>query len=203
MAHNQPQQTTEWENQLVANPKDNFITTIWDAWWAINSSGNPTWRWREVVCLVLWILYSKIPIRQQIRDQNHGGSLRLYFPQRNKGNYLWKTELPWWLWWLRICLQCRKPGFDLWVGKIPWRRKLQPTPVFLPGEFHGQRNQAGYSPWGHKELDTTERLKLSLFTAFPLVNCWFVFLFALKLNSTVNFPWNSVLFLLFCQSCGW
>lgn len=35
MAHNQPQQTTEWENQLVANPKDNFVTTIWDAWWAI------------------------------------------------------------------------------------------------------------------------------------------------------------------------
>ena len=37
------------------------------------------------------------------------------------------------------------------VGKIPWRREWQPTPVFLPGEFHGQK-----SPWGHKELDTTE-----------------------------------------------
>ena len=36
------------------------------------------------------------------------------------------------------------------VGKIPWRRKWQPTPVFLPGESHGQRNLAGYSPWGHK-----------------------------------------------------
>ena len=40
----------------------------------------------------------------------------------------------------------------------PWRRKWQPTPVFLPGESHGQRIPAGYSPWGHKELDTTERL---------------------------------------------
>ena len=39
-----------------------------------------------------------------------------------------------------------------------WRRKWQPTPVFLPGESHGQRNQAGYSPWGHKESDTTEQL---------------------------------------------
>ena len=42
------------------------------------------------------------------------------------------------------------------VRKIPWRRKWQPTPVFLPGESHGQRSLQGYSSWGHKELDTTE-----------------------------------------------
>ena len=48
------------------------------------------------------------------------------------------------------------------VGKIPWRRKWQPTPVFLPGEFHGQKSLAGYSPWGHKESDMTEQLSLSL-----------------------------------------
>ena len=46
--------------------------------------------------------------------------------------------------------------FDAWVGKIPWRRAWQPTPVFLPGESHGQRSLVGYSPCGHKELDTTE-----------------------------------------------
>ena len=45
---------------------------------------------------------------------------------------------------------------DLWVGKIPWRRAWLPTPVFLPGERHGERRLEGYSPWGHKELDTTE-----------------------------------------------
>ena len=45
-----------------------------------------------------------------------------------------------------------------WVGKIPWRRAWQPTPVFLPGESHGQRSLAGYSPWGRKESDTAERL---------------------------------------------
>ena len=45
-----------------------------------------------------------------------------------------------------------------WVGKIPWRRKWQPTPVCLPGESHGWRTLMGYSPWGHKELDTTEGL---------------------------------------------
>ena len=63
----------------------------------------------------------------------------------------------------RICLQCRRPAFNPWVGKIPWRRAWQPTPVFLPGEFHGQRSLVGYSPWGHKELDMTEQLTLSLF----------------------------------------
>ena len=47
-------------------------------------------------------------------------------------------------------LQCRRLRFDSWVGKIPWRRKWQPTPVFLAGEFHGQRSLAGYSPWGRK-----------------------------------------------------
>ena len=41
------------------------------------------------------------------------------------------------------------------VGKIPWRRKWQPTPVFLPGESHGQRSLAGYSLWGRKEVNTT------------------------------------------------
>ena len=48
--------------------------------------------------------------------------------------------------------------FDPWVGKIPWRRKWQSTPVFLPGESHGERSLVGYSPQGLKELDTTERL---------------------------------------------
>ena len=46
------------------------------------------------------------------------------------------------------CSQCRGPRFDPWVKKIPWRREWLPTPVFLPGEFHGQRNLASYSLWG-------------------------------------------------------
>ena len=56
------------------------------------------------------------------------------------------------------CLQCVRPRFNPWVGKISWRRKWQPTPVFLPGISLGQRNLVGYSPWGHKESDMTERL---------------------------------------------
>ena len=49
-------------------------------------------------------------------------------------------------------------GFSPWVGKILWWRKWQPIPVFLPGEAQGQRSLVGYSPWGHKESDTTEWL---------------------------------------------
>ena len=45
---------------------------------------------------------------------------------------------------------------DPWVGKIPWNKKWQPTTVFLPEKFHGQRSLVGYTPWGHKELDTAE-----------------------------------------------
>ena len=50
------------------------------------------------------------------------------------------------------------PGFDHWVRKISWRRKWQPTPVFLPGESYGWRSLVGYSPWGCKKLDMTEQL---------------------------------------------
>ena len=67
--------------------------------------------------------------------------------------------LPLWLSWYRICLQSGRPGFDPWVGMIPWRRERLPTPGFWPGELHGL-----YSPWGYKELDMTEGLSLH-FTA--------------------------------------
>ena len=55
------------------------------------------------------------------------------------------------------CKRCRRHGFHPWVGKVPWRRAWQPTPVFLPGESHAQRSLVGYSPRDHKWLDTTER----------------------------------------------
>ena len=54
---------------------------------------------------------------------------------------------------VRNPLQCGRPGFDPWAGKIPWRRTWQPSPVFWPGEFHEL-----YRPWRCKESDMTERL---------------------------------------------
>ena len=108
---------------------------------------------------------------------NHGPGTGLFAPlfkNTGQGNAqtseLWKAEsfnyiplcssngLPWWLRCWRVCRQCRRPGFDPWVRKIHWRREWPPTPVFWPGESHGQRSLVGYSPWGHKEPDTTEQL---------------------------------------------
>ena len=63
--------------------------------------------------------------------------------------------LPQWLSCKESTCQCRRH----WVGKIPWRRKWQPTPVFLPGKSYGQRSLAGYSSWDCKELDTIERAR--------------------------------------------
>ena len=50
----------------------------------------------------------------------------------------------------------KRQGFDPWVGKVPWMRAWQPTPVFLAGESHGERSLVGYCPQGHKESDMTE-----------------------------------------------
>ena len=68
------------------------------------------------------------------------------------------------LWWLRgkqsscQCRRCRRHGFNPQVRKVPWRRKWQLTPVFLPGKPHGQRSLVGYSLWGRKQSDTIEQL---------------------------------------------
>ena len=74
--------------------------------------------------------------------------------------------LPWWLWLWGIHLQCRRPGFNPQTRKTPWRRKWLPIPAypFLPGEFHGQRSLAGYSPCGPKESDETNTFTFSFFT---------------------------------------
>ena len=57
----------------------------------------------------------------------------------------------------------KRQGFSPGVGKIPWRRKWKPTPVFLPGKSNVQSSPVGYSRWGHKELDTTESVSFFSF----------------------------------------
>ena len=60
--------------------------------------------------------------------------------------------LPRWLKCEESSCQCRTSEFDPWVGKIPWRRKSIPTPVFLPGKSHGQRSLMGYGLWDHRRV---------------------------------------------------
>ena len=69
--------------------------------------------------------------------------------------------------WRECACQCRRHRrlvFNPWVGKIPWSRKWQPTPIFLPEKTHGQRSLADYSPWGHKEFDMTLSTQASTHT---------------------------------------
>ena len=72
-----------------------------------------------------------------------------------------RTGFPWWLSGKEPSCQCRRYGFSPWVWKIPWRMKWQPTLVFLPGEFHGQRSLVDYSPWGCKGSDIIGLLSMS------------------------------------------
>ena len=76
------------------------------------------------------------------------------------------------------CRRWRRLRFDPWVGKILWRRKRQPTPVFLPGKSHGQSSLVGYRPWGRNELDTTWLLnnnnKKKLPVSPPWIEGWHV-----------------------------
>ena len=90
--------------------------------------------------------------------------------------------LPWWLSGKEFVCQCRRPRFDLWLRKIPWRRKWQPAPVLLPGESHGRRSLAGYSPWGcervvHKLVTRTTTARFRSFLLFisgriEVSDCW-------------------------------
>ena len=84
-------------------------------------------------------------------------TIKMLFPTRET---LVSPGLPCWL--RRICLQCRRPGFNPWVGKISWRREWQLTLEFLPEESHEQRILVSHSLWGGKQSDTTELPTTSL-----------------------------------------
>ena len=84
------------------------------------------------------------------------------------------------------CRRWKRCGFDPWVRKIPWSRKCQPAPVFLPGKFHGQRSLTGCSAWGHKELDMTwahaVHTILMMLSFFPFTFCPFVYMYLFLKN---------------------
>ena len=111
------------------------------------------------------------------RDGQRGSTTHQSRKQKRKREmyFLGATDLVWWLSSKEFTCQWRRCRFDPLVGKIPWRRKQQPTPVFSPGKSHEQRSLEGYSPWGRKELDTAERLKQQTTTQISFnCNLWFV-----------------------------
>ena len=78
------------------------------------------------------------------------------------------------------CRSHRRCRFNPWVRKIPWKREWQPIPVFLTGKSYGQRNLAGYSPWGCKESDTTKQLSTHTHTQSMVVEAMDAKLWMLK-----------------------
>ena len=109
------------------------------------------------------------------QDRNEGNQLNwlAVFTRRPCLEYLGLLNLfhglPRWLSGNESACQCRRREFDPWVRNIPQRRKWQPTPVFLLGKPHRQRNLEGYSPWGHKKSDTTEQACKPLLKGAPCV----------------------------------
>ena len=100
--------------------------------------GKIPWRRERLPTLVFW--------PREFHEQSMG-------LQRFRHDWVTFTfTFPWWLSGKESTCQYRKCRFDPWVGKIPWRREWQPTPVFLPGKSHGQRSLAGYSQWGCKRV---------------------------------------------------
>ena len=95
-----------------------------------------------------------------LQDESRRGDKTQWSPQNSVGlRMMAGGGLPWWHSGRGAACQCRRHGFDPWVRKIPWGRAWQPTPVFLPGESHGQRSLGGLPSMGiPKESDTTERL---------------------------------------------
>ena len=95
--------------------------------------------------------------------------------------------------------QCRRHRFDPWVGKIPWRRKGQPTPVFLPGKFHRQRSLGDYSSCNSKESDTTEQAHAQYSAVLLSMTMTELYINSIVRNETYLFFfffWSSFFFLL-------
>ena len=79
-----------------------------------------------------------------------------------------------------------RPGFIPWAGRIPWTKEWLPTPVFLLGEFHGQRRLVNYRLWAHKELDTTEPLTHTYITTDKAESQWEFAMWYRELNPVLR-----------------
>ena len=115
--------------------------------------------WEMFLVMVSQILHNK-----SIRLSPLSFTFKLFIQYQVKENLISPSHLLWDITifglprWLSgkesacQCRRCKRRGFHPWVRKIPWSRRWQPTPVFLPGKFHGERSLEGYSPRGHKRV---------------------------------------------------
>ena len=97
-----------------------------------------------------WTAACQTPLSMRFSRQEYWGGLP--FPSSGDISNPRIKLVPRWNSGKESACQCRRCGFYPWVGKIPWRRKWQHTPVFLPGKSHGERHPVSYSPWGHQRV---------------------------------------------------
>ena len=107
------------------------------------------WNWTIIASFFFLLLHFSV-LTQWLLSSDYIFFLCIVFCILSLG--VWHQRLPWWLSGNEPACQCRRCPFDPWVRNVPWRRKWQPTPVFLPGESHGQRSLVGCSPWGCKRI---------------------------------------------------
>ena len=131
----------------VGSIKECWVTIPW-----LDPSERVSWQTHVTLIKQFWKkeIYSKVHLLALITFLMKFANAIYY----NLSDY-YDMGLSWWLSGRESACQYWRHRFDPWVGKIPWRRKWQPTPVFLPGKSHRQRRLAGYSPWCHKESNTT------------------------------------------------
>ena len=132
--------------------------------WSVFGGLLPVWS-----TTAFWILGKPLHLRSMLSKLRYTKNCSAYSWHWSTGRVQFFSTMPvhtlhnqcfksWTNWAVKLCfiyhmhIQCRRHGFNPWVGRIPWRRKLQSTPVFLTGKFHGQRSLVGYSPWGHKRV---------------------------------------------------
>ena len=144
-----------WINQMSQSSPTSFVTKVIIMMVEERLGG---WGGSRVIFINIWVNKNNLCKHRDTDKETARGT-----PRGEKESVGWIETigltiytllcikcLPWWLTWYRICLQCRKHKFDSQIGEIPWSITWQTTPVFLPGESHGQRDLVSYSLWGIK-----------------------------------------------------
>ena len=115
---------------------ESALHIMWSKYWSFSFGISPSNEYSRLISFRIdWFYLLAVQVTLKSLLQHHNSQVAKKLPANAGG------------------MRCR---FDLWVGKIPWSRAWQLTPIFLPGELHGQRSLVVYSPWGCKELDKTE-----------------------------------------------
>ena len=127
-----------------------------------------------------------------LKDSSHSSGYNIVtWIKFSHSHPFWASQVAWWVKNPPAVQESRRCGFDPWVGKVPWRKAWQPTPVILRGEFHGQRILEGYSPWGHRSWTFLKQLSTAHVPIHfsSLIPKMLMFILAISCLTVSNLPW--------------